>query len=786
MTEERLTAPGLHAPLTVHRDRCGVAHVGATDEHDAWFGQGFVSAQDRLWQMEYDRRRAAGRWAEVAGRGAVAGDALTRRLQLAGAARADVAAMPAETRAVFQAYAAGVNAYLQSGPPLPLEHHLTGTRSEPWEPWHSVAIFKVRHVLMGTWGQKLAQAQLLARIGPEAYATLHGRPPTGSAVILPPGGAVRRLMETGLDDLRRAAASLGFLAESEGGSNSWAVSGSRTTTGMPVLCNDSHRALDVPSVYWQVHVACPTFNVIGATFPGFPGFPHFGHNGHVAWCITHTSADYQDLYVESFGGDDATQYRVPGGWAPAERRVERIDVAGDGPVEVEAWRTGHGPVVHGDPRTGWALSLRYTATDEPCLAFGVLRPMLLATTVAELHETQRLWVDPVNNLVSADTAGSIGYLTRGYLPIRSSDAHRQFPAPGWTGEHEWTGRVPFEALPQAINPAEGFIATANQAVVEGDEPYIAHQFSPPFRAQRIVEGLTAGRSAPGRPAPGRPAPSRPAPSRPAPGGRLTPEGIAALQGDTTSPAAQRWVSRLARSGPFQGDAERARTMLASWDGNLLPQSNAALLYGHFRRAVAEALFVPLIGQGTWSWLTATEVTTTHGMISRWMANVVYALDGETTPDGRPWGDVLRPALAGAWRKAVAQDGPDPTAWRWQARHTTNARHPLAGRFPEHAGRLNPPAVAVGGDGDTIQAASYLWGDRPAFAIVGLSVYRQVVDLGDIAHASYVIPGGVSGEPGSAHFGDQLERWRTHQRIPMHYTPEEVRAAAVHSLTLTPD
>ncbi|MDQ3703423.1 MAG: penicillin acylase family protein, partial [Chloroflexota bacterium] len=311
-------------------------------------------------------------------------------------------------------------------------------------------------------------------------------------------------------------------------------------------------------------------------------------------------------------------------------------------------------------------------------------------------------------------------------------------------------------------------------------PYIAHEFSPPFRAERIVAVLTAG-----GPIPSELPSGEPLPNGTAPGERLTPEAITALQGDTTSRAAQAWVRRLARSGPFESDAERARAVLAAWDGNLLPQSSAALLYGYFRRAVAEALFVPLIGAAAWSWLTETEVTTTHGMISRWIANIVYALDGAATPDGRPWEEVLRPALTEAWRTAMAQDGQDPTRWRWEARHATAARHPLSGRYPEHAHRLNPPRVAVGGDGDTIQAASYLWGDRPDFPIVGLSVYRQVVDLGDIAHASYVIPGGVSGEPGSAHFADQIEHWRTHRRIPMHYTPEDVRAAAVRSLTLTP-
>lgn len=809
MTDQTLTlrgtVPGLKAPVTIRRDEWGIAHVQAMNEPDAWFGQGFASAQDRLWHMEYDRRRATGRWAEVAGRAAVAGDTLARRLQLGLSAAADVAAMSPQTRTMFEAYAAGINAFLQSGAPLPMEYALAGLMPEPWQPWHSVAGFKVRHVLMGVWQKKLAQAQLLAKIGPEAYGTLDGRPPAGSAVILPPGGGYARLFEEGSADLRQAAEQLGFLAEAEAGSNSWAVHGSHTTTGTPVLCNDAHRLLDVPNVYWPVHIRCPEFNVIGATFPGVPGFPHFGHNGSVAWNITHTSADYQDIYIERFDSHDPVAYETPEGWATAKYHKEWIQVVGADPVEIELWRTRHGPVVHGNPRRGVALTLRYTATDGPCRGFEALRPMLMARTVSELHETQRPWVDPVNNLVSADTAGNIGYLTRGYLPIRSaspappaSQTYRQFPVPGWTGEHEWTGRVPFEQLPQAINPLEGLIATANQAVISSDEPYIAHDFAPPSRAERILELLTRS-------------------------DRLPPDEIAAMQGDTTSRPARTWAQWLARCGPFEGDAERARALLADWDGNLLPESSPAFLYGEFRRAIARALFEPVVGKEHWLWLTATDVTTTHSMVSRWLANVVASLgvaldqagqdqagqdqagrageDPRTRtstrreagapphdPSGTIWPvrqETLLAALATAWQAARAKSGPDPASWRWDARHGTRARHPLSTRFPEHAAALNPHRVAVGGDGDTIQAASYLWGERADFDIVGLSVYRQVVDLQHIEHATCVIPGGVSGAPGTPHFVDQLERWRTHRRVPMHYSEADVRTHTVHTLSLVP-
>lgn len=757
-----LRVRGLQGPVTIRRDGFGVPHVRAENEHDAFFGQGYAAAQDRLWQMEYDRLRACGRWAEAAGSVAVPADRLARRLQLAQAAQADVAVMSAGTRAMFEAYAAGVNAFLESGEPLPIEYALTGIAPEPWQPWHSVALFKIRHVLMGVWQQKLAQARLLAMIGPEAFAKLDTQPPAGTPAIVPPSGAVQRLFAQAADDLRAAAPQLGFLAEVEAGSNSWAVHGSRTTTGMPVICNDSHRALDVPTVYWQAHAACPEFNVVGGTFPGLPGFPHFGHNGHVAWNITHTGADYQDLYIEEFDPQTPGRYLTSEGWAEAQHAEETIRVRDGEPVRIETWRTHHGPVVHGDPRSGWAITLRYTATDGPCRGFEPLRPMLRARTVAELHETQREWVDPVNNLVSADTSGNIGYLTRGYLPIRSSQAHRQLPAPGWSGEHEWTGRVPFAQLPQAINPEEGFIATANQKVIPGDEPYISHQFAVPSRCERIREVLSAAV-------------------------KQSPEQIAALQGDVVSVVARRWVALCGRVGPFTGEAERARIMLAGWDGDLLPESGAALLYACVRRELARALFAPIVGEQAWRWLVSGELPPLGRMIHLWFANVTWSLDegSDTAPDGRPWVELLPPALAAGWRAAERWGGPDPAAWRWDARHSTNARHTLAASFPELGDALSPRRVAVGGDSDTIQCAAYGWNPEAPFDISALSVYRQVVDLADVAQASFVVPGGVSGLPGTEHAEDQLEPWRTHRRIPAHYADADVAAAARHALTLRP-
>src|SRR5690242_15031728 len=536
---------------------------------------GYACAQDRLFQMEYDRRRACGRWAEIAGSSALSADVLARRLGLAAAAQLDVAVMSPPVRAAFEAYANGVNQAIADGAlPLPARHAV-----EPWRAWHSVAAFLVRHVQMGQWQHKLANAVLLARAGADAFQRLETRAVPGTPVAVPPDGRLTHQAADLLDEaLGDIAGHLGFLAEVEPGSNAWAVSGRRTAHGGAVICNDSHRALDTPNVYWQCHLSCPDFDVIGAAFPGVPGFPHFGHNGHVAWAITHGSADTQDLYLEQFDLTRPGWYRTENGWQQAGRRTETIMVRGGEPVTAEVWTTRHGQVVHGDPRAGMAIALKYTATSKPGRGFEPLLPMLAARDVAELIDAQREWVDPVNNLVAADTAGQIAYQARGELPVRSSPAHRRLPVPGWDGGCEWTGTVPFDQMPRLLDPEAGYVMTANNVITDGDEPYISYTFSQPFRAERLRQQLAATE-------------------------RPTTEWLAALQSDMVSWAAQAWCRLLGGLGPLAEDsAERARLTLAGWDGELRGDSGPALLYGCFQRTVAAALYRPLLGDATWRWL----------------------------------------------------------------------------------------------------------------------------------------------------------------------------------------
>lgn len=782
----------LSGDVQILRDPYGIAHIRARSSSDAFFAMGFACAEDRLFQMDHDRRRATGRVAEIAGRSAVEADVLARRLGLATAAKNDVAAMSPSTLEAFEAYAAGVNRAIETLPP-PLESSLFNFEIEPWLSWHSVAAFKVRHVLMGPWQHKLAMATMLHRSGRGVFDDLRIDALAGSPVTVPSGGRLGRLLTDATEEIAMVASRLGFLSEAEPGSNAWAVGGRRTAHGGAVLCNDSHRALDTPNVYWQCHLSCPDFDVVGATFAGVPAFPHFGHNQAVAWAITHVGADTQDLYIEAFDPGVPGRYATAAGWALARRRVERIEVKAEAPVETVVWTTSHGPVVHGDPLRGDALALRDTASDRPCRGFECLLPMLTASGVEEMLEAQRDWVDPVNNFVAADRAGNIGYQTRGELPERSSDRFRGLPIPGWTDACEWRGRVPFSSMPREVNPASGYIMTANNAVTSAEAPYISYTFADPFRAERLRSLLEE------------------TPVH-------TAESLAAMQGDVESWAARGWARLLSDLGPVAGeetDQEQARTMLASWDGSLHGESPEAIVYGCFRRALAEALYSPLLGEATWRWMASEAAPTCAVTIRRWLARDTWRMLGGPLPPGEAAGDgtaevaadgttevagtteapgsaartdavlaVLPKALGDAFAAARALAGPRVDMWRWGDLHRVESHHPLS-HLHQDAGPLEPLPVRIGGDSDTIQAASYGWRLEEPFAVTTLSVYRQVVDLAEPTAATYVIPGGVSGNPHSPHFADQLPLWADHQRVAMFPGWENLLATRESETVLQP-
>ena len=337
--------------MDIWRDPDGVPHALARATSDAFFAQGFVHAQDRLWHMEYDRRRAHGRWAELAGAPAVQQDILARRLGLGRSAHADYEGAAPETRGMLDAYAAGVNAFLATTRAWPVEFQLLETQPEPWAPWDSLAVFKIRHVEMGPWRMKIWRARLVRQLGPRLAAYLCPGTPPAPMLIVPPGVEYRGPEPDARETLERSDAALASLPAWIGGSNNWALAGSRTASGLPLVAGDPHRALDTPNCYYLNHLACSEFDAIGISFPGVPGLSHFGHNRQVAWCVTHAMADYQDVFVERFDPADPTRYEFRGEWRQADVRREAVNVRGDRPVHVAITVTHHGPVVLGDPRT---------------------------------------------------------------------------------------------------------------------------------------------------------------------------------------------------------------------------------------------------------------------------------------------------------------------------------------------------------------------------------------------------------------------------------------------------
>lgn len=755
-----LTCAGLEAPVEIQRDEWGIPHVKAQSIGDAFFAQGFVHAQDRLWQMEFDRRRAAGRWSEVAGEAGLTMDRFVRQAGLEQSARSDVEHFNDETRRIVERYADGVNAYIDFCDSLPIEFQIAGITAEPWEPWHSAVIFKVRHILMGVGMGKLMRARLLAHAGPEVATLMRGESQGDQVLVVPPGAPYAEALHN-LSLLDPGREALSELAQLDVGSNNWAVHGDKTTSGKPLVAGDPHRALDVPNVYYQNHLACPEFDVVGYSFCGVPGFPHFAHNADVAWCITHAGADYQDLFVEKFDPENPSRYRFKDEWREATKRCETIKIRDADPVELEVVETHHGPVISGDPASGTAMTMRYSATCEPNPGFQCLLPMMQAKNVDELDEAMRDWVDPCNNLIMADTSGSIAYLTRGRVPLRD-ESNYWLPVPGWTGEHEWDGYIPFEELPRVKNPETGWVITANNRIVGDDYPYlIAIDYAAPSRAFRLIDHLEQF-------------------------GKATIDDMAAMHGDRVSlPAAT--YQELLTDADVAGEVEQAAlSTLLNWDGTMAPDQAAPAIYiatrQHLTKQIAQ---LPKFQTAAHNPFGTPDVPRASPIGFLW--NAAYGMlrtDDETIlPDDTSWKQLLQQAFEAGVAELRQRLGDDVSTWRYGDLHRTQPVHPLAAIDPSLGELLNPPSVEIGGDGDTPQQGAITTG--VSYRVAATSVNRYIFDLSDWEQSRWIVPLGSSGHPGSPHFADQAEAWAQIQYIPMRYDWDTIRQTATATMKLAP-
>ncbi len=761
-TTSDFAVDGLDGRIDILRDSYGIPHVRAGTTRDAFFGQGFATAQDRLWHMDYDRARAYGRWAEHIGADGVEHDKTMRRFGIGASVEADWLSLSDDARAMFEAYADGVNAFIRSTRSLPVEYALAGSEPEEWRPQDSLAVFKVRHIMMGVFEGKLWRAKLVNTLGARRAASLLKGYQPGHLVIAPPGEEYEGEFLDGFQELERGLASVDWLKNEDGGSNSWAVHGSRTASGKPLVAGDPHRGLDTPNVYYQNHVACPDFDVIGLSFPGCPGFPHFGHNERVAWCVTHAGADYQDLYVEYLReGSAGVEYLYDGEWTPAETRRETISVRDDDDVSIDVIETEHGPVISQSGDGEKAIAFKYTATSGPNLGFECLLRMMLAQNADEIEESMRDWVDPCNNFVFADVDGEIGYLNRGQLPIRPM-ANAWLPVPGWTSVCEWRGVAPFERLARIRNPEEGLIVTANNRIAGEDYPYyIALDYAPEYRARRILERLRDLDSA-------------------------TVDDMAAIHAETTSIPAQVYTELILGAPQMQPAAEECRAELVNWDGRMDKGSSAALVYSAFRDCLHRRVFRHLLGP-LFEQATSAEGRGAPSHIRQLSALLVsHARDGDVSmlPPGETWESIVMSSMrAAADQLRPMLSSPQTPFATWGGFHHTRPRHPLSQAFPNASSRLDPPRFPMSGDGDTPQAGSYSPTDP--FVITGTSVARYVWDTADWDNSRWISPLGASGHPASRHYSDQAAIWADVRLVPALYSWERIEREAESSQAIAP-
>ena len=749
---------GLQGTVKVFRDRYGIPHIKAESELDAFFAQGFVTAQDRLWHMEYDRRRGSGRWAEAVGESGVAQDKMMRRFRLEASAKADYQVMDPHTKDVFDAYAAGVNAFITSGDALPVEYRITRLEPEPWQPWDGLTAYKVRHISMGVFESKVWRARMVREMGPEAAGKLFPGFEPGYLMILPPGSTSPGPLDEGLKELAEGAAGLNHLNEMDSGSNSWVLSGAETATGKPILAGDSHRALDTPSAYYQNQVACPEFDVVGLSFPGVPGFPHFGHNGRVSWSVTHTAADYQDLYVERFQDG---KYLYKDRWLEAETHDETIKVRDGTDVHTKVTVTQHGPVIAGYPDQGSGLAFKYTATERASTWPEILWRMLRVENSKELVDSMSGWVDPCNNLLFADIHGNMGYLCRGRIPIRSR-VNGWLPVPGWMGEHEWEGDIPFDELPVSINPPEGYIATANNRPVGDDYPhYIAIDFTPEFRVRLVTEGLKSLH-------------------------RPTAEDMEQVHAQRVSIPALAYLGVVKQIDPKDAAIKAAKHLLLDWNGEMNANQVQPTIYSAMRDAmlkeVLETNLTEKLAYDAWHPADRGLGSFSNRLKARLVA-MIEQDDRSLLPEGDTWPTAVARALSKAVATLSERLGGDMGQWQWERVHQARPKHNLSAAFPELAELLDPPAIPSSGDGDTPLQGGYSPAN-PA-TVTSLSVARYSYDPSDWENSLWVVPLGSSGHPGSPHYADQSETWRQVKMIPMGYDWGRIEASCETKQPLEP-
>ncbi|GAB4366653.1 MAG: penicillin acylase family protein [Deltaproteobacteria bacterium] len=757
-----LSVAGLHSPVEILRDSWGVPHITAQDDHDLYFAQGFVHAQDRLFQMEMERRVARGELAELFGERLLAVDRLFRHLGFSARAPGLVASWPTSSREIVEAYCAGVNAAVSSLRALPAEMRLLDLAVRPFTPEDVAAVGLLKSFGLAQWTDEVALYRASRVLSPEKLAALMPRVPAGSPVLVPDGrgsegakgtrvagihrdGTVPVLPEIllrGLASLSEAGLSL----PRSGGSNAWAVSGRKSETGLPLLAGDPHLLLPCPSLWYENHLVAPGVDVYGVSFPGTPCVV-IGHNPDIAWSFTNTMLDDADFFLERIEGD---RVRIRKRWVPLSRRVETIRVKGKRDETVTVLETPHGPILSPVlPGVSRALSFRWIGYDGGDL-IGAIHRLDRARNREQFLEAVSHYPHPAQNIVYADRFGNIGAVTAGRIPVRKGGSSL-LPVPGDTGEWEWTGTVPFRENPQVWNPAGGVIAAANfPAVGPGYPYYLSRLYEPPDRGRRILAVLAKGE-------------------------KFSVEDFARLQADVLRADIDPWIElalRVARKGEAGSWGMRqAVRLLSAWDRAASADSAGATLFEVFSEKLIENTFRDDLGEELFE-----EATRNSRLLWNAMDRAVAEGDSpffEDSATGRKetLDELATRSLVDALARIQHDLGNAPDTWRWGRLHQVSFEHPFGKkRYLRGWFSIGPHPMA--GDGRTVMKGEFRHGSDFS-VLVGPSM-RQIVPLGSRKRARSVLTTGQSGHFFEPHYRDQAPLWLSGKTHPAWTDPADIR------------
>ena len=781
---------GMAAPVVVTYDRVAVPTIAASNLPDLFFAQGYVTAQDRLWQMDMIRRYASGNISEVLGWEYVKYDRENRILGLRQVAERAVASMDAGQRAHFDAYAAGVNAYIdQHRDSLPLEFRFLRYAPQPWTPEDSMlaGLAMTKFLNHGDYKEKLEKEKVLAKLGPELTADLfvntswRDHPPgsesnsiendipgettpeeneeqhgtaktTGSEK---PGGRpaqddTLRKIGTVVRDLSGAAVATEFPFAPDSssqqhlrpGSNNWVVSGAHTASGKPLLSNDMHLDLEMPNVWYEAHLKAGDFDVAGVTLPGVP-YVIVGHNQHIAWGFTNLGPNVEDLYVEKF--NDQGGYLTSQGWTRPEHRNEVIHVKGKPDVTFDVVTTRHGPIITelipGEQRK---IALKWTIYDPQASRI----PFFAVDSARNWQEFQAAFAQlgaPAQNVVYADADGHIGYQATGLIPIRAS-GDGSLPEPGEDDAHEWTGYVPFDKLPSVYDPPSGVIATANGRVTPDNYPYeLSIDWMPSYRTQRIYKLLDGPK-------------------------KFTPADMLSIQMDVVSSfdrfCAERFVYAVDHSRNATARARSAAELMRKWDGTMDTDSAAATIAVFSRRQLEELLLRGKLGD---QWETYR-----RWMSPVWLENVLTRQPQRWLPPNYPsYDELLTAAVDAAVTDASATQA--LTLWKWGRVNRVDIKHPFWSHFPILKREAGTGSQPMSGDDQTVKQVAPPLGPSE----------RLTVDLSNLDESTLNIVNGQSGDPFDEHYNDQWEAYYRGRTFPLPFSDDAVQHAAAHHLKLVP-